>query len=99
EDDRDQHRAIRFMQVVELVLPGAGPFVGDEDTQYDLGQYQDRRDPVQRARCCSVARARLLHRLVAYRACPLASVPIPKFARFRGTLVCELWNRRTLATY
>ena len=27
------------------------------------------------------------------------SVPIPKFASFCGTLVCELRNRRTLATY
>src|SRR5712692_7826192 len=28
-----------------------------------------------------------------------ASVPIPKFASLCGTLVCELRNRRTLATY
>jgi hypothetical protein len=28
-----------------------------------------------------------------------ASVPIPKFAPLCGTLVCELRNRRTLATY
>jgi hypothetical protein len=28
-----------------------------------------------------------------------ASAPIPKFASFCGTLVCELRNRRTLATY
>src|SRR5262249_30033391 len=28
-----------------------------------------------------------------------ASVPIPKFASLYGTLVCELRNRRTLATY
>jgi hypothetical protein len=27
------------------------------------------------------------------------SVPIPKFASLRCTLVCELRNRRTLATY
>ena len=29
---------------------------------------------------------------------PDTSVPIPKFASFRGTLFCELRNRRTLAT-
>jgi hypothetical protein len=28
-----------------------------------------------------------------------ASAPIPKFAPFCGTVVCELRNRRTLATY
>jgi hypothetical protein len=28
-----------------------------------------------------------------------ASAPIPKFASFCGTLVCELRNRRALATY
>src|SRR5215475_10495941 len=28
-----------------------------------------------------------------------ASVPIPKFAAFCGILICELRNRRTLATY
>src|SRR3954470_18024301 len=31
--------------------------------------------------------------------CALASVPIPKFATLCGMLVCELLNRRTLATY
>jgi Holliday junction resolvase-like predicted endonuclease len=33
------------------------------------------------------------------RSTPAASVPIPKFASLCGTLVCELRNRRTLATY
>ena len=27
------------------------------------------------------------------------SIPIPKFASLRGTLVCELWNQGTLAIY
>ena len=30
---------------------------------------------------------------------PDASVPIPKFASFRGIFLCELRNRRTLANY
>ena len=39
------------------------------------------------------------HRLSISANVGAASVPIPKFASFCGTLVCELRNRRTLATY
>ena len=93
----------------EIYIPGAGwhgfdptnnKIVGSEHISVAVAREQEKASPLSGV---WEGDANAFDRMeVSAQVVPLkvsASVPIPKFASFCGTLVCELRNRRTLATY